>query len=106
MNLTDAFDALQSAVNADQRVVDEARRRRNAFRRAFDDESDVHRTFASGSLARGSQIAPIKDVDLLILYNEQDHPDWGQPGHSANDALEHTRTRIKDLLSDPSDEID
>lgn len=102
MNLTEAFEILQSEVNADPKVVDEARRRRNAFRAAFDDEEDVDRTFASGSLARGSQIAPIKDVDLLVLYKEGDHPDWNQPGDSAVEALEYTRDRIKELLGGPS----
>lgn len=108
MSLTNAFDKLQAAVNADPKVVTEARRRRNAFRAAFDGESDVIRTYASGSLARGSQIAPIKDVDLLVLYRESEHPDWGEPGGSAEAALEHTRDRIKDLLTDPdpSDEVD
>lgn len=104
MNLTEAFKSLQSAVNADPKVVDEARRRRNAFRKAFDREPDVTRTFASGSFARGSQIEPIKDVDLLVLYKEEDHPDWNTPGDSAEAALEQTRTRIKDLLGDPASE--
>lgn len=108
MTLTDAFNKLQAVVNADPKVVAEARQRRNAFRNAFDGEPDVHRTFASGSLARGSQIAPIKDVDLLVLYGADEHADWGQPGDSAEAALEHTRERIKDLLTDPDpdDEVD
>lgn len=108
MKLSEAFDTLQSAVNADPKVVDEARRRRNAFRKAFDGEPDVERTFASGSFARGSQIAPIKDVDLLILYRGAKHPDWNQPGDSAEAALRHTQTRINELLRDPSpgDDVD
>jgi predicted nucleotidyltransferase len=101
MNLAEAFKDLQSAVNADPKIVDEARRQRNAFRKAFDGEGDVERTFAAGSFARGSQIEPIKDVDLLVLYKEEDHPDWNRAGDSAEAALEHTRTRIKDLLGDP-----
>jgi predicted nucleotidyltransferase len=79
--------------------VDEARRRRNLFRdAAFDPEPDVEKTYASGSLARGSQIEPIKDVDLLVVFNRADHPDWdGSPG-SAQQALEDTQTRVVELL--------
>jgi hypothetical protein len=106
MNLTQAFKVLQASVNADPDVVNVARRRRDVFRAAFHGEHDVVRTFASGSLARGSQISPIKDVDLLVLYDEAEHLDWNQPGESAEAALEHTRTRIKDLLGNGGREDD
>jgi len=110
MTIEAAFTALQQAVDADKKVVDTARARRNAFRGAFDNETDVQRTFASGSFARGSQIEPIKDVDLLVLYDETEHPDWGTPGESAKNALEHLRDRVKALLFpdtiDPGSGID
>jgi hypothetical protein len=110
MTLEEAFTGLQQEVDAKADVVAEARRRRDAFRGAFDGEPDVQRTFASGSFARGTQIEPVKDVDLLVLYDSTAHPDWGQPGDSAEAALEHLRGRIKDLLGpgqvDPGSGID
>jgi hypothetical protein len=110
MTLDEAFAALQADVDADPAVVDRARERRNAFRAAFDGEADVDTTFASGSLARGTQIEPIHDVDLLVRYHQNAHPEWGQPGDSAQDALEHLRDRIKALLGpdqvDPDSEIE
>ena len=110
MTLEEAFSALQKKVDANPDVVQKARDRRNAFRKSLGIESDVKRTFASGSFARGSQIEPIKDVDLLALYDEAVHPDWGQAGDSAQAALEHLRDRIKERLGpdnvDPDSDIE
>ena len=99
MDLEKAFQDLQQEVNADPDQVAEARRRRNLFRDdAFDPEPDVEKTYASGSLARGSQIEPINDVDLLVVFNRADHSDWdGSPG-SAERALNETQQRVRDLL--------
>jgi hypothetical protein len=53
----------------------------------------------SGSLARGTQLDPIHDVDLVVVYDADHHPDWdGGPG-SAELALEHTRKGVNRLLS-------
>jgi hypothetical protein len=110
MTLEEAFNALQTKVDANPAVVEKARDRRNAFRKGLRAEPDVTRTFASGSFARGSQIEPIKDVDLLALYDHAAHPGWGQPGDSAEEALEHLRERIKDRLGpdnvDPDSDIE
>jgi predicted nucleotidyltransferase len=99
MDLVKAFQDLQNEVNADPEQVAEARRRRNLFRDdAFDPEPDIDKTYASGSLARGSQIEPIKDVDLLIVFNREDHLDWdGGPG-TAEQALKETQQRVRELL--------
>jgi hypothetical protein len=99
MTLTECFRVLQDNINADPKQVEEARARRRMFEAAFatvDDE--VNDSVPVGSLARGSQIEPINDVDLLVEFNPGAHPSWGQPGESANDALERTRTLVNDLL--------
>jgi hypothetical protein len=98
LSLEEAFHSLQQNVNADPAQVDEARRRREMFQMAFSNDSDADRSVPSGSLARGSQIEPINDVDLLWVYRHEKHPDWGQGGSSAEDALNHAKDRIKELL--------
>jgi hypothetical protein len=99
VDIQTAFVTLQQNVNADPGQVDEARRRRRMFERAF-----ASRGLGSqpiGSLARGSQIEPINDVDLMLIHEAADHPDWGNPGSSAEDALEESRELIRELLGSP-----
>jgi hypothetical protein len=98
MDLDKAFDDLQRAVNASPEAVKEARRRRDLFRDAFATEADVVETVPSGSLARGSQKDPIHDVDVIVIYDAAAHPDWGTPGASAGDALDHVQGRVHALL--------
>jgi hypothetical protein len=98
MGIEKAFDDFQSVVNADKKRVDLARERRDVFKKAFMAESDVAEVFGSGSLARSTQLDPVHDVDLVIVYRAEDHPDWGLPGESASEALQHARERVRYLL--------
>ena len=93
-----AFDTHQSVVNAELDSVREARRRRNFFCDAFSKQPDVAETIPSGSLARGTQRDPIHDVDLIIVYRPEDHPDWDTGHGSAKAALEYIRGQVTDLL--------
>jgi predicted nucleotidyltransferase len=98
VSVTDAFNEFQGIVNADVEQVKEARSRRDLFKDAFMLESDVDEVISSGSLARGTHKDPIHDVDVVIVYNGAHHPEWGEPGSSAEDALDYTRTRVNALL--------
>jgi hypothetical protein len=98
MDISQAFDDLQKAVNASPDAVKEARRRRDLFRDAFASDADVTETVPSGSLARGSQKDPIHDVDVIVIFDPAEHPDWGEPGASAGDALDHVQSRVHVLL--------
>lgn len=98
MSVTDAFSEFQSIVNADVEQVTEARLRRDVFKDAFILESDVDEVVSSGSLARGTHKDPIHDVDVVIVYDGAQHPEWGEPGPSAEDALDYTRKRVNHLL--------
>jgi hypothetical protein len=98
VELDTAFDQHQTAVNADPAAVKEARRRRDLFKQALAPEDDVTETFPSGSLARGSQLEPIHDVDFVVVYDPEAHPDWGSPGASAEDALRHVGGQVNRLL--------
>lgn len=98
MSLEDAFRTLQQNVNADPIQVEEARQRREMFQFAFAGEPDGLTSVPTGSLARGSQIEPINDVDLIWLYDHTQHTDWGGSGASAKEALEYSRDQVKRLL--------
>ncbi len=98
MGLDEAFDEFQETVDADHDRVVLARERRDVFKNAFGSEDDVSEVFGSGSLARSTQLDPVHDVDVVIVYRQEDHPDWGQPGESAGDALEHVGGRVNYLL--------
>lgn len=98
MSVNAAFREFQSVVNADIEHVREARARRDLFKGAFGSEGDVDEVIPSGSLARGTHKDPIHDVDVVIIFDGDQHADWGMPGSSAKEALDHTRIRVNSLL--------
>jgi hypothetical protein len=98
MGLTDAFDDYQRTVNADIGQVRLARGRRGLFKDALGREDDVAGVFGSGSLARSTQLAPIHDVDLVVVFDHEVHAAWGGPGESAGDALSYLGKRVNVLL--------
>ena len=98
MKVNTAFNTYQTTVNADPEQVREAKARRDLFRDAFEPEDDIVEVRPSGSLARGTQHDPIKDVDTILVYNAATKPDWGQPGDSAEDALDYVRDHVRGLL--------
>lgn len=98
MDLGNAFDDLQQAADAEHDRVKEARRRRDLFKDAFGPEPDVDEVVPSGSLARSTQRDPINDVDVVIVFDQAEHEDWGSEGDSAGDALDYTQSRVKALL--------
>ena len=98
MRVDTAFDDYQTVVNASPEDVKEARRRRDLFRSALNTEPDVLEVRVSGSLARGTQHDPIKDVDTIVIFDAVKHPDWGKPGESASDALSYLGQRVAALL--------
>ncbi len=98
MTVLDSFKTFQSIVNADDEQIREARRRRKIFSDALLTRDDVLEVVPSGSLARGTQLEPIHDVDLIVVFDASAHTDWGTPGESAEAALNLTRAAIHDLL--------
>lgn len=98
MNVNEAFDAFQKKVNASDADIKEARRRRDLFKTALGGRDDVDEVIASGSLRRGTHKHPIHDVDVIVVFKDGTHPEWGDDGDSAADALDHVRGEVNDLL--------
>lgn len=100
MNVTEAFAAYQRHVDAPRPEVDEAIRLRDLFKKAFLEGVDVLELFQSGSFARRTHKQPIHDLDLVVIFDEEKHLDWGRPGESAEDALGYVRGRVNALLGE------
>lgn len=98
MDLNKAFDDLQREVNVASDGDEKARSRRKLFEDALKPLAEVVEFIRSGSLARGSQIDPINDVDVVVVFSGDQHPKWGKPGDSALEALEYTRDLIHELI--------
>lgn len=99
MTVLDSFDSLQGEINADVEVVRLARQRRDTFKAALSTAPDVKVVWGSGSLARSTQLQPVHDVDLVVEFDAEEHPKWGQAGDSAEEAIERCRDLVHELLS-------
>ena len=100
-----AFKEFQTTVNADPDQLTEARRRRDAFVSSFEAEDDINEALVIGSLRRKTQLAPIKDVDIVVVFDPDDYPDWPAPGPSADDAISLTADRVSELLGKEGSQV-
>lgn len=98
MDVNSAFEDYRKTVDASPEAVAEARSRRDLFQKALLVYGDIVEVVPSGSLARGTHKDPIHDVDLIAIYREDDHEEWGLPGSSAEDALSVTGSRVNEQL--------
>lgn len=99
MTVLNSFNSLQREIDADVEVVRLARERRDTFKAALNTASDVKVAWGSGSLARSTQLQPVHDVDLVVEFDAEEHPEWGKDGDSAEEAIERCRDLVHELLS-------
>lgn len=98
MSVESGFNSLQTTVNVNADDLAKARRRRNLVCDALVKEDDVLEVRPSGSLARGTHNDPVNDVDLVVVFDAAAHPDWNQPGPSADAALAHLQEAVRRRL--------
>jgi hypothetical protein len=98
MRVDEAFDIFQGKIDARPDHVRKARHRRDLFSDAFIKLEDVRQVIPSGSLARSTQLDPIHDVDLIVVFDAAAHPEWGESGSSAETALSYLQDRVLTLL--------
>ncbi|MFX0577115.1 nucleotidyltransferase [Nocardia nepalensis] len=98
VSILSAFDAYQETVDADPAHVALARERRDIFVGALGNADGVVEVVKSGSLQRRTQLEPIHDVDLIVVFDGEQHPSWGQPGASSAEALEHVHDLVVSRL--------
>jgi hypothetical protein len=93
-----AFRDFAHAIETDPFDLLLAKWRREVFTTALRKLPGVAEVIPSGSLARGTQVGPIHDLDLIVVFRKSHHPQWGQGGASAAEALEHLRAGIEEGL--------
>jgi hypothetical protein len=74
-----------------------ARWRQSVVIDALKNRPDVVEVIPSGSLARGTPLGPVHDVDLIVIFDQEMHRDWQSSG-SARAALEQMQTAIREAL--------
>lgn len=100
-----AFAQFQVVVNADPDQLATARSRRDAFVTALNSETDIEEVVVGGSLRRGTQRAPISDVDVYAVFSPEAYPAWGGAGPTANEAIEHVADRVAALLGKDGSQV-
>lgn len=91
------FQRFSRQLEADPLAVFLARSRRDAAMDALKRQPGVAQVLPSGSLARGTQARLIHDVDLIVVFEAEAHPEWHGPG-SADAALDAMQRMIAETL--------
>lgn len=82
MESDDGFRSFSDEIASDPIGVLLAKWRRDAFIRKLMQLPDVVEVIPSGSLARGTHIGPVHDVDLIVVFDSDQHPDYGIKGRT------------------------
>lgn len=91
------FHNFAREIRTDPLMVLLAKWRRSHFVDALKNRPDVVEIIPSGSLARGTHVGRIHDIDLIVVFKEDMHPDWKGSG-SARPSLEHLQGMIGETL--------
>ena len=94
MESDDSFRAFGREIQSDPISVLLAKWRRDAFIKDLKGRPDVVEVISSGSLARGTQIGPVHDVDLIVVFNPSEHQDYGRGSESAQAAMDHLESGL------------
>jgi hypothetical protein len=94
MDSDDAFRDFGREIESDPISVLLAKWRRDAFIKDLKGLPDVVEVIPSGSLARETQIGPVHEVDLIVVFDPAAHPDYGHGSESAQAAMDHLETSL------------
>jgi hypothetical protein len=98
MDSDEAFDRFSKAIESDPLDVLLARWRRNTFEARLRKIPGVVKVIHSGSLARGTYVGELHDIDLIVVFDAEALPDPGLGSGSARAALEHMQAGIDQRL--------
>jgi hypothetical protein len=98
MESDEAFRRFGRAIESDPLGVLLATWRRDAFTARLRRLPDVAEVIPSGSLAGGTHVGDIHDVDLIVVFDSSDHPDWGHGEVSVQAALERLQTGLVEQM--------
>lgn len=98
------FRSFSRAIETDPIGLLLAKWRRDVFTAKLMQLPDVVEVIPSGSLARGTQIGPVHDVDLIVVFDKDRHQDYGitngteEAKASAQAALTHLEGALLEQL--------
>jgi len=98
MESDNGFRSYSHAIESDPIGVLLAKWRRDAFIGKLKQMPDVDDVIPSGSLAHGTQIGPVHDVDLIVVFKRSEHPDYGSGRDSAHAAMTHLENQLLEQL--------
>jgi hypothetical protein len=100
MESDDGFESFSQAIATDPIGVLLAKWRREVFIRKLKQLPDVVDVIPSGSLASSSQIGPVHDADLIVVFDSAKHPDYGVKGRSkeAEESAQAAMTHLEGKL--------
>lgn len=98
MNSDDAFRYFGRTIESDPIGVLLAKWQRDTFIAKLKQLPDVAEVIPSGSLTRGTQIGPVHDIDLIVVFDKAEHPDYGRGQESAQAATEHLQNELLEQL--------
>src|ERR1700683_723689 len=98
MESDDGFEAFGRAIKSDPIGVLLAKFRRDTFVDKLKKLPDVVAVIPSGSFTRGTQIGPVHDIDLIVVFDKSKRPDYGSGQQSAQGALEHLQKGLVEQL--------
>jgi Nucleotidyltransferase domain len=98
MESDDGFQSFSQAIESDPIGVLLAKWRRDKFIHILKQLPDVAEVIPSGSLAKGTHIGPVHDVDLIVVFKKSEHPDYGSRPESALAAMEHLQAELREQL--------
>lgn len=100
--VSDALDEIRRKVQATDADLREARDRRDAVLEVANTFEGVLRTFASGSIAHRTALAPANDADCGLVLDRRMHPELGPDGDGVGsaDVVESIRSHLRDGLKE------
>ena len=100
MESDDGFESFSEAIKSEPFLVLLAKWRQDVFIRKLKKLPDVVDVIPSGSLARGTHIGSVHDVDLIVVFDPSMHPDYGIKGRSkeATDSAQAAITHLENGL--------
>jgi hypothetical protein len=102
----DGFRSFSHAIESDPLGVLLAKWQRDKFIGILKQVPDVVEVIPSGSLTRGTQIGRIHDVDLIVVFDKDAHPDFGRGGpESAQAAMVYLQGKLLEKLHPLSDDL-
>jgi len=98
MESDDGFENFSRAIESDPLGVLLAKWQRDEFTRKLERLPDVIEVIPSGSLARETHIGTVHDVDLIVVFDKSEHPDYGSGSASAQAAMTYLENLLLEQL--------